>query len=286
MSSIVAHQITGPVCEHGEGPAWSPRWAGLRFVDMLRGELLELTDEGVARRHVGDEVAAVVRARRTGGWLVVTQHGVRLADGDALDAPLRPGPVLWAEEAVRANEGACDPAGALYVGSMAWDATPGRGSLRRLAADGSAQTVLEGITISNGLGWTADGTHAYYVDTVTGTIDTFDWRPEVGLTGRRPWAVVPDGGADGLAVDQDGGVWVAIYGGSAVHHYSATGDLIDVVKLPVRQPTALAFAGPNLDRLIVTTSRYALSDPEPAAGALFEFTGHGVRGVPLGEFAG
>lgn len=285
--TLAVRALTDAVCEHGEGPAWSPRWRGIRFVDMLRGEIVELRDDGaLARRAVGSDVAALVRARRGQGWVVATRHGVSFADADDLDAPLRRGPVLWTDDAVRANEGSCDPAGALHLGSMAWDAEPGRGSLVRLDPDGSARVVLEAVTISNGLGWSPDGATAYYVDTATGGIDAFDWSPGQGLRGRRVWARVPGGGADGLAVDDAGGVWVAIFGGGEVHHYDAAGRLVDVVALPVRQPTALAFAGDDLSRLVVTTSRYALADPEHEAGALFEVLGHGVRGVPLAEYAG
>lgn len=287
MGSLRVVQLTDAVCEHGEGPAWSPRWAGTRLVDMLRGEVLELADDGsVARRNIGDPVAAVVRARRDGGWLVATRHGVSFADADALDAPLRPGPQLWTDDAVRANEGSCDPAGALYVGSMGWDAEPGLGIVVRLDPSGDSRAVLEDLTISNGLGWTAEGARAYYVDSGTGRIDVFDWSPESGLVDRRAWVDVPEGLPDGLAVDADGGVWLAVFGGAAVNHYDAAGRLVDVVSLPVRQPTAVAFTGPRLDRLVVTTSRYALADPEDAAGAVFEITGHGVHGVPLHEYAG
>lgn len=287
MTDLGVRQLTDAVCEHGEGPAWSPRWAGPRFVDMLKGDLIELADDGtVRRRHVDDSVAALVRARRGGGWLVATRHGVSFADVDALDAPLRPGPRLWVDDAVRGNEGGCDPSGTLYMGSMDWNAEPGRGSLVQLDRSGRTREILAGLTISNGLGWTADGGKAYYADTGTGTIDVFAWTPEAGLTSRRPWAVVEGGGADGLAVDVEDGVWVAAFGQGAIHHYDATGRLVDRVALPVSQPTAVAFVGPNLDRLIVTTSRYALDAPELAAGAVFEITGHGTSGVPLREFAG
>lgn len=287
MSAVTVRQLTDAVCAHGEGPAWSSRWAGPRVLDMLEGAVLELADDGdVTRRQVGGSVAALVRARRGGGWLVATQHGVSYADEDAIDAPLTEGPRLWTDDAVRANEGSCDPAGTLYLGSMAWDAAPGMGTLVELEPGGAKREVLRGLTISNGLGWTADGARAYYVDSGTGVIEAFDWAVETGLVGRREWAVVEGGGADGLAVDTDGGVWVAIVRQGAVHHYDNTGRLVDVIAMPVRQPTAVAFVGPRLDRLIVTTSQYALDDPEPAAGAVFEITGHGVRGVPLNEFAG
>jgi len=286
MASIAAHQLTDAVCEHGEGPAWSDRWAGPRFVDMLRGDVLELAANGsVARRHVGS-VAALTRARRRGGWIALTRHAVLFADSDSLDAPLTEGPRLWADPTVRANEGGCDPAGALHAGSMAWDASPGRGSLMRMDPMGLVTEELADLTISNGLAWTAEGSRAFYVDSATGTIDVFDWTAKDGLSSRRTWAHVEGGGADGLALDTDGGVWVAIFGAGAVHRYDRQGRLADVVELPIRQPTALAFTGAHRERLIVTTSRHGLADPELSAGAVYELVGHGVRGVPTYDFGG
>lgn len=281
-----AEQLTAAVCEHGEGPAYSPRWAGPRWVDMLAGELLELDASGeISRRRVG-EVAAVVRARRDGGWLVATQRAIALADGDGLDSPLAERPELWSDPGIRANDGGCSPDGAFYLGSMAYDETPGAGTLYRIDPTGAAGPVVEKVTVSNGLGWSPDGTRAYYVDTKTDRIDLFDWSADTGLTGRRPWTEVP-GWPDGLAVDAEGGVWVATYLTGEVRHYDAGGSLDAVVELPVTHATAVAFTGPGLDELVVTTSRLGISvDDEPGAGALFVVREPGVRGLPLHEFGG
>jgi sugar lactone lactonase YvrE len=283
--TVGVRRLTDVVCAHGEGPAWSPRWAGPRLVDMLAGDVLELRPDGsVGRRHVG-EVAAIVRARRGGGWLVVTRDRVLLADGDHLDADLREGPALGLGPDVRANEGGCDPAGDLHVGTMAWSAEPGQGAMLRVGADLAVAVERTGLGISNGLGWTADGTRAYFADTLSGVIEEQRWDAARGLHGGRPWAVVPGGGADGLAVDVDGGVWVAQFGGGAVLRFTRSGALAERIPLPVRQPTALAFVGDDLDRLLVTTSTHGLDEPEPEAGAVFELRNLGTHGVPLAEFA-
>ncbi|TDC48052.1 SMP-30/gluconolactonase/LRE family protein [Jiangella ureilytica] len=281
-----AEQLTAAVCEHGEGPAYSPRWAGPRWVDMLAGELLELDAAGeVARRRVG-EVAAVVRARRGGGWVVATQRAVALADGDALDSPLDERPQLWSDPGLRCNDGGCAPDGALYLGSMAYDETPAAGTLYRIDPDGTAAAAVEGVSVSNGIGWSPDGALAYYADTATGRIDVFDWSAETGLTGRRTWAEVP-GDPDGLTIDAEGGVWIATYSTGEVRRYAADGGLDVIVHLPLTHATAVAFTGPDLDQLIVTTSRLGV-DPaaEPAAGALFVIREPGVRGLPLLEYGG
>lgn len=282
-----AEQLTEPIADHGEGPVYSPRWHGVRWVDMLAGDILELRPEGsVGRQHVGS-VAAMIRPRRDGGHVIAGERGLLLSDDDRLDAPVRALPEVWSEKTVRLNEGGCDPAGNLYVGSMAYDAHPGGGRLYCFGPDGSPHEILTSVTISNGLEWSPDGNLAYYVDTPTGRVDVFDWSPETDLTHGRPFATVEGRGApDGLTVDADGGVWVALYGGSAVHRYTPAGHLDEVVELPVSQVTAVTFAGVGLDQLIITTSRQSKGDAaEPPAGALFRAT-PGVRGLPVRPYAG
>jgi sugar lactone lactonase YvrE len=279
-----AEQLTGPVTYHGEGPAWSPRWGGLRWVDMLAGDVLTLREDGeVERRHVG-EVAAVVRPRRDGGAVLGVERGFALEEPDGMLRRLDP---LWSDDSVRMNEGGCDPDGRFYCGSMGWDQRPGVGSLYRLDPDGSVRVVLTDVTISNGLEWSPDGSLAYYVDTPSGRVDVFDYDHDHGLTGRRPF-VAPDsdGHPDGLTVDAEGGVWVALYDGGAVHRYTAEGTLSEVVEVPTAKVTACTLGGPRLDQLFITTSAENLEPgSDPLAGCLFT-ADVGVLGRPVREFAG
>jgi sugar lactone lactonase YvrE len=148
--------------------------------------------------------------------------------------------------------------------------------------------VLDGVTISNGLDWSPDGSLAYYNDTATHRVDVFDHDRDAGLTGRRPFVRLPDdGNPDGLTVDAEGGVWVALYGGGAVHRYGADGRLDAVVEVPTAKVTACTLGGgPALDQLFITTSREGLGpDDDPLAGALFRADA-GVAGLPVREFAG
>jgi sugar lactone lactonase YvrE len=282
---VRAEQVTGTVTFHGEGPVWWPDGSGLRCVDMLAGDVLTLDPTGsVTRRHVGD-VAAALRPRRAGGLVVAVERGFVVVDADG-----RPGPVqeAFTDIGVRMNDGGCDPAGRFFCGSMAYDAAPGRGALHRSDPDGTVTRVLEGLTISNGIAWTPDGSLAYYVDTATGRVDVFDYAVDTAtLSDRRPVVTIdPERGQpDGLALDAEGGVWVALWQGGAVHRYTPDGRLDAVVELPARQVTACAFGGPERDRLFVTTSRLDLADPEPAAGAVF-VADVGVRGAPVASFAG
>ena len=279
---MVAEQLTDAVAYHAEGPVWSERWGGLRWVDMLAGDVLSLAADGtVARRHVAS-VAAALRPRRGGGAVLGIERGFALEDADGAITRLSE---LWADEQLRMNEGACDPDGRFYCGSMAYDKQPGAGALYRLDPDRSVHMVLEDVTVSNGLDWSPDGSLAYYNDTETGRVDVFDYEPDAGLSGRRPFA---ETGArpDGLTVDAEGGVWVALSNAGAVRRYTADGMLDEVVELPVTKVTACTFGGPRLDELFITTSREGL-DPgaEPAAGSLFRAV-PGVTGLAVREFAG
>jgi sugar lactone lactonase YvrE len=211
---------------------------------------------------------------------VATERGFGLL---ATGGDLTTLPDVWDDATVRMNDGACDQQGRFFCGSMAYGAAPGRGALYRLDPDGTVHPVHSGITISNGIGWSPDGSRAYYVDSGTGRVDVCS--PD--LVERRPFVTVPEttGTPDGLTVDADGGVWVALWGGSAVHRYSPDGELDQVVSLPVAQVSSCAFGGEDLDTLFITTSREGLSDPEPAAGALFAVQ-PGTKGLPTLTFAG
>jgi sugar lactone lactonase YvrE len=277
-------QVTDPVAYHGEGPVWSARWGGLRWVDMLAGDVLSLSDDGVVgRRHVGS-VAAALRPRRGGGAVIGVERGFVLGGSDGFLTPL---PELWSGDEVRMNEGGCDPDGRFYCGSMAYDQRPGAASLYRLDADLTVHVVLDGVTVSNGLEWSPDGSRVYYNDTATHRISVFGYDPESGLTGRRTFADIPDyGRPDGLTVDSEGGVWTAISNRGAVYRYAPDGRLEVVLKVPARKVTACTFGGKQLNELFITTSREGLPKGEdPLAGSLFRASPQ-VVGLPAREFAG
>jgi len=272
------------VTHHGEGPVWWPDGSGLRFVDMLAGDVLSLADDGtVGRVHVGD-VAAVVRPRRDGGAVLAVERGFALEDPDGTLTVLDP---VWRDDGIRMNEGGCDPDGRFWCGSMAYDQSPGAAAMYRLDPDGSVREVFAELTVSNGLEWAPDGALAYYNDTATHRIDVFDYDRDAGLTGRRPFVTFGDDGRpDGLTVDAEGGVWVALYGGGAVHRYAPSGRLDAVIEVPTAQVTACTLGGRGLDQLYVTTSRQGMGqDDDPLAGALFR-ADVGVRGLPVRGFAG
>lgn len=277
--------VTGPIAGHAEGPVWAAAWGGLRWVDGAAGDLLTLRDDGVTRQHVDDEFMAFVRPRRDGGFVAVGARTLYLAD--EADGEARAVAQLGDDRGVRMNDGCCDPHGRLLAGSMAYDSAPGRGSLRRIDADLSISVVLPEVGISNGIAFTSEGSHAYYADTATGRVDVFDVS-DGDLVNRRPFVSIPsDAGApDGLCVAADGSVWVALWGGSAVHGYDSSGALIESIRLPVPQVSACTFGGHGLSTLFITTSAQGLdADHGTEAGSLFAVD-LGIRGLPTLPFAG
>jgi sugar lactone lactonase YvrE len=278
-------QLTGPVAYHAEGPVWSARWGGLRWVDMLAGDVLSLAADGsVERRRVG-AVAAALRPRRDGGAVIGVERGFVL---EAKDGSLSPVIEAWTDPAARMNDGGCDPDGRFYCGSMAYDRRPGGGGLYRLDADMTVHRVVEGVTISNGLDWSPGGSSAYYTDTETSRVDIFDYARDTGLTNRRPFAQVDpaDGRPDGLTVDAEGGVWVALNGGGVIRRYASDGTLDQVVETPTPHVTACAFGGTELSTLFITTSRERVEDAgDSIAGALLACEPGGT-GRPVREFSG
>jgi len=273
--------------ELGEGPVWDARTSRLVWVDIT-SKRIYLTDpaSGASEAievplHVG-----AVAPRAAGGFVAALQDGFWVVgDGSAE----RIATIPEAGPGVRFNDGKCDPAGRFWAGTMAYDQALGAGALYRLGGDGRARMMLDGVTVSNGLAWSLDGHTMYYIDTPTQRIDAFSFLPATGEIGdRRSVIAIPReaGAPDGLTIDAEGGLWVALWGGAAVHRY-LDGRLDRVIKLPVTQPTSCTFGGEDLDALYVTSAWEGLSATErheqPLAGAVFRVR-PGVRGIPPSVF--
>lgn len=288
MSPAVAHaeRFTEPCTSHGEGPFWDAPRHRLLLVDMLAGDVLAVGGDAAVERHHVASVAAALRARRSGGFVLAAEDRFVLLDDDL--GVVEELPAVFEDASLRFNDGGCDPTGAFLVGTMAYDESPGRGTLYRLGTARDVSVVLEGVTISNGVQWTRDSRSALYVDTPTGRVDRFDVDPASGAwSGRRTFAEVAGPGLpDGLALDEEGGAWVALWGGGAVHRYDPSGRLDKVIELPVSQVTACTFGGPDRRTLFITTSQQGIDrDAQPEAGAVFTYDAR-IAGATLHAYAG
>ncbi|MEU1194165.1 SMP-30/gluconolactonase/LRE family protein [Streptomyces sp. NPDC005859] len=254
------------------------RWVDGRYVyvDILSGRLLELRDDtepAAARQLARLDVplgAVAPVGDQPGAWIAAAGTGIALLTPDGalewLDRPEDRTPVPS-----RMNDGVADPAGRFWAGSMAYDGTPGAGSLYRTDPDGTVVRVLDGLTVANGPAFTADGALMYLADTAVGTVLRCRVDPVSGdLCGApEPFAQLRDGegGPDGMTVDEEGCLWVALWGAGAVRRYHPDGRLLHTVTVPAPHPTSVCLH-PDDNRLFVTTARYGVRSPTAASGAV------------------
>jgi sugar lactone lactonase YvrE len=261
----------------GEGPTWDAQAGDLVWVDILSSRVHRFDPATGANTtiDVGSHVGAAKPA--VDGSLVLNLvGGLARYDED--------GGVQWlapvGREGVRGNDAGVDATGAIWFGTMRYDEGEGGGKLYRFA-DGSWSTVLDAVSIANGIDWSPEGDRMYFIDTPTNRIDVFDADPaDPGTIANRRTLVdvsEAEGFPDGMCVDAEGFLWVAYWGGSAVRRYSPEGKLDREIALPVPLVTACTFA-PNGD-LYVSTASVGLSQAElaaaPLAGSLFVVPGAG-----------
>lgn len=274
----------------GEGPVWLVDEGRLLRVDITAGEIHSWAPEAVEQqtRHVGGPVSFAI-PRRGGGLVIGRRHTVEVLDGDERR-------VLTTVESGldhnRFNDAKCDALGRLWAGTMSTRRESGVAALYRIEPDGAVEPAIEGTTISNGLDWSPDGARMYFVDSPTQRVDVFDFDLGAGrLDNRRPLIEIPasDGLPDGLTVDRDGGIWIALFGGGAVRRYADDGTLEAVVEVPTSNPTCPTFGGSDLEVLFVTSARHRLTAEQlreqPCAGAIFAVR-PGISGRPAHRFAG
>jgi sugar lactone lactonase YvrE len=279
-----------------EGPRWVADRGELIWVDILQSQLHRSTlgADGLLQtpstvqldRHVGAGAPAV-----RGGYVVAAGTGFLFADAAGTVRELAQAPTGGSD--VRMNDGACDPQGRFWAGTMAYDESPGAGVLYRLELDGRCSTVLTGLTISNGIGWSPEGTTMYLADSGPGTVDAFAFDPATGDLGQRRTVVqIEDSGVapDGLTVDHAGNLWVALWGGGELRRYRPDGTLLTAVAVPVDRPTSCAFGGADGGTLFVTTARHGLDqaslDRQPDAGRVLRIDGLGITGPPCAPYRG
>jgi sugar lactone lactonase YvrE len=284
-----AERLTGPAAYHGEGPFWDAAKGRILCMDVLAGEIVGVDPSGeLSRFKVPSRVATVIRRRTSGGYVIATGDGL-IGANDELSAFERITDITD-DPNLRTNDGGCDPFGGFVIGTMAYDERPGAGAVYRVTPDHHVGELLSPVSISNGVQWSADGTRVYYIDTPTRRVDVFDVDTGTGAwSGRRVHIDVGSilGYPDGMAIDEDDGLWIALWGGGAVSHYDATGRLVETVSVPgITQVSSCAFGGDRRDVLYITTSRQGLPDGrQDSAGAVFAVH-TASRGAVASEFAG
>ncbi|MFN3253359.1 SMP-30/gluconolactonase/LRE family protein [Roseibium album] len=288
-------------CTLGEGILWDARDGYLWWVDVpMPSKLYRYAPStGKVDTWEMDEMIASLAVRENGEGLLIASHGgLNHFDPDTSECkrlfdpePLKP--------FNRSNDGAVDPSGRFWLGTMQNNIAPdgseinivsASGALLRIDPDLTCHSMAENITISNTVCWSPDGTVMYFADTVTGVIFAHDFDQSSGaISNRRDFARFDRGHPDGSTVDADGYLWNARWDGSCVVRFAPDGTVDRVVEIPAAQVTNCTFGGDDLSTMYVTTARYGLSASDlegtPEAGNIFSFE-PGVHGRPDNRFAG
>lgn len=296
MQEFEAIPLLDQRCDLGEGCRWDDVRSELYWVDVVSGSFYRGIDETSGFRiertyQIGGFLSAVAPfVNRDDGWIIGWNRSIAHLD-ESGDVAVLVAPEAANASRVRMNDGAADPWGAFYIGSMALDYAPGKGSLFHYRGGAEVSTTFRNVTISNGLGWSPDRRTMYYIDSGPRTLRAINLDEDGVLGEQRLVLEVEDsrtGSPDGLCVDAEGAIWVAFWDGSEVRRYSPQGEMIARVHLPVSRPTCCAIGGASGTTLFITTAYNELSDEqrskEPDAGRLFS-ADVGVQGISLNAFA-
>ena len=277
MGDSAFELLTEPDSLLAESPLWDAARRHLLWVDIERGDIHSLALETKQRElwHIGKMVGSV-RPTQDGRLVLGLQDGVYLGDASSHQV-VRIADVEPELPAHRLNDSACDVAGRLWVGSMRIDAAGRDGALYRVQFGHGAYEatrMLDSVGISNGIGWSLDSTVMYYIDTPTHRVDCFDFNAETGeIANRRPFVNLVEARPDGMAVDCEGFLWVAVPSDGQVRRFSPSGRLDGVLEFPCRRVTSCCFGGDGLRDLFVTSARDRPHDratrPPSLGGAVF-----------------
>jgi sugar lactone lactonase YvrE len=285
----VAVVAGAPAAVLGEGPVWDARTQQLAYVDLLAGLVHVVTVDGgdaalVCTVELGRPVGAI--APWADGWILAVENGFQRRDADWQ--------VTWSQEVfaadgvLRFNDASVDARGRFFAGTLAYDEPTALGAVYRLDPDGSHRVVIPHVGIANGIGWSPNLETMYVADSLAGIVHAYQYDEATGELGAQTvFYAHPDDGAapDGLTVDAEGGVWIALWDGGRVLRVDSGGTVTDVVLLGVPRPTSLAFTGPELDRLYVTSAADRLTPEQiqraPDSGRLHTFVPL-IPGQPTG----
>lgn len=274
----------------GEGPSWDAEAGVLWWVDIHNHRVHRFDPEaGEDTVYEVGETVGCAHPAADGRVVLGLRRGVALLD--PASGAVEPLAMLLPDQpGLRLNDGKCDARGRLWVGSMSKE--EGGAALFRVDPDGGVHRAADGLTLSNGLGWSPDGGTLYLTDSPAKTILAFDFDPDAGtLSRRRVFADLsgPDSVPDGLAVDAEGCVWSAQWGGACLVRFAPDGGELLRVRMPVTNPTSCAFGGSGGTELYVTTASIGMTEDEVEeafeSGDLFVLR-PGVAGPPAARFGG
>lgn len=287
---IRAELLLDAKAELAEGPCWLAEHGRLVWVDIMAGRVHLLDPSTGADRavEVGQPVGAAVPAGGSSLALAI-RDGFAILDLDTANVEM----IAEVEKDVpsnRMNDGKCDSAGRFWAGTMSLNTRRGAAALYRLDAGRNVELMVGGVGISNGIGWSPDDRLMYFTDSLEGRVDAFDFEAASGaIANLRPFARVDGGSPDGMAVDAEGGLWVAVWGGGKVLHFLPDGSLAGEIELPVSRVTSCCFGGPELRDLYITSAWQGMTDDERSeqlhAGGIFHCR-PGPQGQPTRSYAG
>lgn len=270
-----------PRCRLGECPVWCPATQTLFWSDIVDCAVYALDAAGGLRTWKFETRVGALALGAPGELVLGLKTGIEVLDLAGGVRRLVASPEAHLVDN-RFNDCAVYADGRLWIGSLDDTGVEGRGSVYRVASGGEVETLITGVGLSNGIGFSPDGLRVYVTDTVERRIDVYDLDPETGTIGSpRAFATDADGYPDGLTVDAEGGVWSAKWQGGCVVRYAPDGSVDRKVSIRVDCPTSVVFGGRELDRLYVTTASIESHDPDElrrGAGQIFVVDGLGVRG--------
>jgi len=274
----------------GEGPVWVAREQALYWLDIKGRRLFRINDEGFREWPTAMRVGSIA-PRGGGGFIAGTDGGfytVEVGDELAFTRLFDPEEDLPDN---RFNDGKVDRDGRFWAGTMDDTEQAAVGTLYRLEDINGSTIIDQGYGVTNGPAFSPSGDWMYHTDSVRRRIYRFPLAPD-GTVGVREIFLhftAQEGYPDGMTVDAEGCLWVAFWDGWAVRRFGPDAALLDTIEVPVQRPTSIAFGGPDLDRMYITSARVGLDETalavQPYAGALFMVEA-GIKGIAERPFAG
>ncbi len=266
------------LCQLGEGAFWDGANMRLFYVDITGSKLFAYYPE-TGKKSTWDmpSMIGTVVPEDSDHVIVALTDGIYRFElsSSKFTFLIRP---LEHTDSQRFNDGKTDPSGRLWVGSISLQGEEKKSFLYKIEHDSVATSMLDGITISNGIAWSSDGRKMYYIDTPTRVVREYEYNLENGTIRNATIAVaIPDslGSPDGMTIDDQNMIWVAMWGGSSVCRFNPdTGELLEQIKVPAKNVTSCAFGGKDRNILFITTaSNYddtLAQKMYPDAGSLFK----------------